>query len=241
MLVKVKGIVLHTVRFRENSLIATLYTDISGRQSYMVKAIHKQKAVNQAGLFQPLYALDLDVYEKKNREIQLIRECKIDFPYQSIPFDIQKSTQALFLSEFLFKTLREEENNPRMFGFLENMLKTFDLMEKGKNLFHLFFLSRLTEHFGILPELNHAGVGKWFDMKKGMLVNSEPAHPFFMNPEISELFGKIISSDVMHLSEVNISRQQKNILLSQLIDYYHLHFETLGVVKSLPVLKELFQ
>jgi DNA repair protein RecO (recombination protein O) len=241
MLVKKRGIVLHTVRFGESSLIITLYTDTSGRQSYLINAVRKVKAVSKAGLFQPLFMLDLEVYEKKTREIQHVKEVKIAHPYQTIPFDIQKSTQAIFLSEILYKTLREEEDNPLLFSFLENMLISFDLLEEGKSLYHILFLARLTEYLGIMPELNPDETNVWFDMKKGVLLNAEPSHPYFMNPETTRFLAKFLIAETDDLFRIKISKQQKDLLLAQLVDYYHVHFENLGSIKSLIVLKEVFQ
>jgi len=207
----------------------------------MVHAVRKHGTINKAGLFQPLFILDIEVYEKKGRDIQQVKEIKNGYPYQSIPFEIQKSAQAMFLAEILYKTLREEEPNSQLFGFLENSLKKFDVMEKGKNYFHLHFLSRLTEYLGILPEISLGEQGSWFDMKKGELVYSEPSHPFFMNQEMTKLLGSFLIVEANELNTINITKQQKNLLLTQLIDYYHIHFENLGSIKSLPVLKEIFR
>ncbi len=241
MLNKIRGIVLHSVKFGESSLIVTLYTDKSGRQSYMLNAVRKIKATHKAGLFQPLFLLELEVYEKKTREIQHVKEIKNAFPYQTIPFDVQKSAQAIFLAEILYRTLREEENNPELFTFLETLLKSFDSSEEGKGLFHIYFLSRLTEFLGIYPEINPAETTGWFDMKRGEVVSSEPLHPYFMIPEITSLFGRMLQTSYNDLKSIKITKEQKELLLLQLVDFYHIHFENIGVVKSLAVLKEVFR
>lgn len=240
MLVKLKGIVLHTVKFGENSLIVTLYTDKSGRQSCILNSVRSPKTASKAGLLQPLFILDLEIYQKQSREIQRIKEIKNALPYLTIPFDIQKSTQAIFLAEILYKTLLEEENAPHLFHFLENIFTIFDKMEDGKANFHICFLTKFTEHLGILPDFGKKSDDGFFDLRKGELVADEPAHPMFMNRETTRLFRKFVFLELTELSGIKITKQQKELLLAQLIDYYHIHFENLSTIKSLPVLKEVF-
>jgi len=66
MLVKTQGIILHIVRYGDQSLILTVYTEEFGRQSYIMNGTRGPKSKNRAGILQPLYMLDLEVYQKKN-------------------------------------------------------------------------------------------------------------------------------------------------------------------------------
>jgi DNA repair protein RecO (recombination protein O) len=43
------------------------------------------------------------------------------------------------------------------------------------------------------------------------------------------------------MSEFVISRTMRDTLISVLIDYYQLHFDNLGEIKSLNVLREVFR
>jgi len=240
MQVATEGIVLHFIKYGESSVIATIFTRKFGRQSYIVNASRSRKSKNKAAILQPLFLIDIEAYQKKSRDIQRIKELKINQTYQNIPFDITKSTQAIFLAEVLYKTIREQESSPELFDFIKNTLLYFDLMEDGWSNFHLYFLFRLTEYMGFMPDTTKVGFEGWFDLRKGAIVPFEPPHPMFAHKEATEHLIKLSKLKMDELNQLKISRSMREYLLSVLLDYYQLHFENLGEMKSLKVLKEVF-
>ena len=241
MLAVTEGIVLHHIKYGETSVIATVFTREFGRQSYIVNSSRSRKAKNKAGLLQPLFLLELEVYQKQARDIQRVKELKSLHVYQNIPFDIAKSTQVIFLAEMLYKTIHEQESYPELFDFIKSILLYYDLMEKGWQNFHLYFLFRLTEYFGFMPDTKKAGFESWFDLKKGSVVPFEPSHPFSANKEVTEYLITLSLLKIHELGSFKISRSMRESLLQILVDYYQLHFENLGEIRSLNVLKEVFQ
>ncbi|HAX94970.1 MAG TPA: DNA repair protein RecO [Prolixibacteraceae bacterium] len=239
MLVKTQGIILHIVRYGDQSLILTVYTEEFGRQSYIMNGTRGPKSKNRAGILQPLYMLDLEVYQKKNREIQRIKELRIINPYSTIPFHIVKSSEAIFLAEILYRVLQEEEKNVELFQFMMNSFLAFDLMEKGIVVFHIWFLSRLTSYLGIKPDVENFG-NQWFDMQKGTLVVSEPYHHHYMNPGTSDLLKQILQMNIQELAGFSAPLDERNLLLMKLLDYYHHHFDNLENLRSLDIMKEVF-
>lgn len=231
---------MHFIKYGESSVISTIYTRDFGRQSYLINAARSKKSKNKAGLLQPLFLVNLVAYQKQSREIQRIKEIKSSQAYQNIAFDISKSTQAIFLAEILYKTINEQESYPEMFDFMQNAFLYFDLMDNGSSNFHLFFLYRLTEYLGFLPDTKKIGFEGWFDMKKGSIVPFQPPHPFYANKEITEYLIQLAGLKINELSEFKIPGALREILLTALIDYYQLHFNNLGEIKSLGVLKEVF-
>ncbi|MCK3685963.1 DNA repair protein RecO [Maribellus sp. YY47] len=240
MLAATEGIVLHFIKYGESSVIATIFTRDFGRQSFMVNASRSRKSKNKAGLLQPLFLLDLEVYQKQSRDIQRVKELKSSHAYQNIPFDIKKSTQAIFLAEMLYKTIHEQESYPELYDFIKSALLYFDLTEDGWQNFHLYFLFRLTEYFGFLPDTQKTSFESWFDLRKGALVPNEPSHPMFANKEATAELVALSKLKINELADFRLSRSMRETLLSILVDYYQLHFENLGEIKSLKVLKEVF-
>jgi DNA repair protein RecO (recombination protein O) len=240
MLVSTEGIVLHFIKYGESSVIATIYTRDFGRQSYIVNAARNKKSQNKAGLLQPLFLIDFVAYQKQTKELHRIKEFKSNLVYQNIPFDITKSSMAIFLAEVLYRSINEQESYPEMFDFIKNSLLYFDLMETGASNFHLWFLFRLTEYLGFLPDTNKTGFEGWFDFKKGEIVHFQPSHPFYANKEVTE---KLIELSALKINEIGgfeISRNMRDSMISVLVDYYQLHFDDLGEIKSLKVLREVF-
>ncbi len=241
MLTSTEGIVLHFIKYGESSVITTIYTRDFGRQSYLINAARSKKSKNRAGLLQPLFLVDLVAYQKPSRELHRVKELKSNKTYQNIAFDITKTTQAIFLSEMLYKSLNEQESFPEMFDFIKNSLLYFDLMDNGFSNFHLFFLFRLTEYLGFLPNTTKTGFEAWFDLKKGSMVPFQPSHPFYANKEVSEVLIHLAKIKLHELHEFKITRTMRDSLLTVLLDYYQLHFDNLGEIKSINVLKEVFQ
>lgn len=240
MLVSTEGIILQSIKYGENSVIVNIYTKEFGRQAYMLNVSRSKKPKNKSGVLQPLFLVCLVAYQKDTREVQRIKEIKNQPVYQNIPFDVAKSTQALFLAEILSKTLREQESVPELFGFIQNSLLFFDLAEDAVADFHLWFLFRLTEYLGFFPTTEKSGFEGWFDMRKGAVVHFEPPHPFYFHKEATKALITLSSLKLQELGRLKISRNLRGYLTSKLVEYYQLHFEHLGELKSLKVLHEVF-
>jgi DNA repair protein RecO (recombination protein O) len=241
MLASSEGIVLHSIKYGDNSLIVTVLTREFGRQSFIVNASRSRKSPNKANLLQPLFLLDLVTYQKQNREIQRIKELKPLHVYQNIPFDLARSTQVIFLAEILYKTINEEESYPELFDFIKNALLYFDLLDAGISNFHLYFIFRLSEYLGFLPGTEKVSFENWFDLKRGEMVPFEPSHPKYMNKEASEILIQLSKLKIQDLPTFRISKNMRSYLLEKLVDFYKLHFENLGEIKSLKVLAEVFE
>lgn len=238
MLITTEGIILHIIRYGESSIIANLYTKDFGRMAYILNSPRNRKTTKRYG-FQPMFLVTLVAYHKDSRDIQRVKEIRNYPVYQNIPFDIFKSTQALFISEILLKTLREQESAPELFSFIKNSFLFFDLGESPAANFHIYFLFRLTEYLGFLPDLRISGQKGWFDMRQGMVVPHEPLHPF-VNQEGTEILSVLSNLKINELNELKISRNMRIYLTNKLVEYFRLHFENMGEVKSLKVLHEVF-
>ena len=118
MLVKTRGIVLSYIKYRESSIIAKVYTEQLGVQSYIINGVRKKGSGSRIALFQPFTLLDMVVYTSQKGGLTRISEYKSAYPFGSIPFDIRKSSILLFLAEIVSKTIKEEEENPQLFNFL---------------------------------------------------------------------------------------------------------------------------
>jgi len=241
MLVSTEGIVLHFIKYGESSVIVTIFTRDFGRQSYLVNSAHSKKSQNKASLLQPLYLVDIVAYQKQSRELHRIKELRSNHVYQNLPFEITKSSIAIFLAEVLYKSINEQESYPEMYDFIKSSLLYFDLMETGSANFHLWFLFRLTEYLGFLPDTSRVGFEGWLDIKKGAVVHFQPSHPFYANKEATEYLIKLSALKIHEIGGFEIPRRMRDALISVLIDYYQLHFDDLGEIKSLNVLREVFK
>ena len=240
MFSKSDGIVLHSLKYGDTGRIVTVYTETFGRCSFMLQGIHAKKSANKANLLQPLFLMELEIDHRQGRSLQRARELRISHPYQSVPYDIVKSSQAIFLAEFLYKVLKEEEARPELFQFLSHSFQILDLLQSGAANFHLLFLAQLTRYMGFAPTNNHSDDRHFFDMASGHFTDVKPIHPNYIESAESRLFAEILETSYEEAARMTLTATLRNQLLIKIIAYYSLHLGIPLPLKSLEVLRELF-
>lgn len=237
MLQKTRGIVLHSLKYGETGMITTIYTEVYGRMSFIMQGIHGKRSAVKANLLRQLTLLDMEVDFKQGRELQRVREIRNILPFGSIPYEISKSTQALFISELLHRVLREEESRPELFDFLFHSVQVLDLMEDGIANYHLIFLLQLSRYLGFAPTNNFSESKQFFDMIAGKFVLSPPDHQWFLkNPESSAL-SELLNMGYQNSFEFKPIYGLRNELLNFTLDYYGLHLGNKLNIKSLEILR----
>lgn len=126
---KATGIVLHTIKYGDSSLVAYMLTDTLGRQTYMVQGVGSGRGHgNKGALLQPMFVLELEGLESPRAEMHRIREMRSAVTLRSIPFDVRKGTIALFMAEMLYRLVREVEPNSPLFDFVRECVTALDRM-----------------------------------------------------------------------------------------------------------------
>ncbi len=234
MLHATRGIVFHSIKYSETSVIVKIYTESFGIRSYLVKGARNPRAKIRAAIFQPLTLLEAVVYEKERASLQSIKEVRIAHPYRSLPFDIRKSSVALFINELASKAIREEESNPGLFAFLWESCTDLDSTEESVAVYPLTFAVRLMKPLGILPRNNHSENTPFFDLREGFFLPSPPSHPQYLNRETSAQFSNLLTT-----GDRQLSAPSRSHLLDIILQYYQLHLTGFGVMQSHHILREV--
>lgn len=220
MLHKTRGIVFRLVRFGETSIIASVFTEQFGLQSYMVKGVRTSSRKSRIALFQPLTLLEMVVYHKESGGIMHVKEVKCFHPYQFINADVRKASIAMFINEVLNKSVKEQSHVQDIFNFILESLIHLDLLERPEN-FHLQFLIGLSKHLGFGPNLTSEVLG-------GRMVSEE--EEIALQKMLLQNYG----------ADVPLSYEQRKNILTVLLRFYQAHSEGFGEMKSVAVLKEVF-
>lgn len=223
MLHALKGIVFHSINYSETSVIVKIYTDLFGLQSYLVRGIRRPKAKIRPGLFQPLTLLELVAGHRERPGLQTIREVRLAHPYQGIPADIRKSSAALFITELVYKSVREEEPNPELFEFLWNSFLMLDTTGESIAHFHLVFALQLTGYLGFIPQPNHSQQNQVFNLREGLFQPSVPDHPHYLDPGDSSTLSALLGTPVELHAALNLAPAVRARLLETILLYYRLH------------------
>lgn len=240
MQVKTIGIVLHSIKHTDSSSIITIYTRQFGRVSYMVHGANKKKSIVRAAFLQPLSLVEIDVFHVPGKDIQRIKDMRMEYQFNSIPFDPVKNSLALFISELLFRALRQTEPDDSLFLFLENSIQQLDCCEIGVANFHLVFLLKLSRYLGFEPNSDEEDI-VYFDMLNGLFQKNKPLHVHFLLPDVTADFSNILQADYANMGNLAFSRARRVKLLESMIEYYRLHIPDFHGLHSLAVLQSLFE
>lgn len=240
MLSKTPGIVLHYVRYGETSIIAHIYTELFGRQSYIINNVRKRKTAFGLNCFQPLTILDLEAYYRPSRDIQRIKEIRRHIPLDHIYSDVSRSSIAIFIAEIIYKTLQESESYPSMFQFLSHSIQFLNLINKGIANFHLVFLIQYSKHLGISPKIQLEQLNKTVADKIMSADLTENAVFSDLSETARIKLSELMNRSFQDLDKISLDPQTRFELLDKFIDFYKLHFDNIKQINSLKVLKEVF-
>jgi len=236
MLHPVKGIVLRCVRYGDTSVITKVYTDKFGVQSYLINGVRAAKSRSRQALLQPLTLLNMVVYHREHKNLQRVREMTFDHVFTHVPFNIARSSVAMFVTEVLNKTLKEEAANPDLFQFLHEAILNLDSDDFAPD-FHVYFLARLSQLLGFAPA-NHWSAGhRFFDLEGGNFVEEEPVHYHVVETEDARAFSILFRQQ--QVEHEAFSKAQRLRLLDDLLLFYRLHIEGFGKLKSYKVLQAI--
>lgn len=230
MLQKTRGIVLNYIKYRETSIIARVYTESYGIQSYIINSVRSQRSKKGLALLQPLTVLDMVVYFKNQKSdgLQRISEYKPAHSFSSIPFDVKKSAVALFVTELLSKVLKEEEDQGHVFEFLFQFILNLDQRKGGFESLHLYLMVQLTHYLGF-------GIHTKKELENDGLLHE-------VSTSYEQIYqGVIMLNESKLTDQFDVKNQLRRDILNYMIEYYKLHVEGFKELKSLDVLAQIFR
>jgi len=238
-----KGIVLRTVKYGETSVIVTIFTELLGVQSYLVNGVRTstKKGTGKATLFQPSAILDLVVYHNELKQLNRIKEFKWDHLYIHIFSDVKKNAVALYMVELLTKCLKQPEAHPDLFYFAHDAFLHLDESSETVTAnFPLYFALHLPVFFGFRINDNYSGKKSFLDLQEGEFTDEAPRHSFFLEDKQAEITSQILKTQrPEELENLKLNHDFRRNLLYVYEKYYALHLQDFGILKTLPVLREI--
>ncbi len=231
-----RAIILKKVLYAGSSAIVTAYTEQYGVLSFMVRGLGKKGG--KSATVQPLSLVEIEFNHKPSKQVQTLTHISLCEHSSSVFENPYKITVALFLSEILFKTLREESPDSALFQYLFGAIQIFGEDQFSAD-FHLIFLNKLTRFFGFAPQGEFSLEDPYFDLLHGLFVSTRTGSTHTLSRSQSEEFSTLFSLNFEDEKPrwTNETRRQN---LQALITYYRLHLDGMGQIKSLPILEEIF-
>lgn len=243
MIYKTKGIILRTVKFGESSIITTVYTELFGMQSYIVKGVRQSSKTSQgkANYFQPAAILEMEVYHNELKQLQFIKEYQWSFLYDNILFSVVRNAVAMYVIELLQHSLKQPEANPELFYLIEDTLKAID---KGDDTFvanlPLYFILHMGSELGFQIQGEYSRDTPVLDLQEGFFIRDVPIHPYYINNQAASVTSRILTiKNYGELEHIFLNRDARRELLHSYQQYLALHIADFGEIRSLPVLQEI--
>jgi len=241
MVEKTGAIILHQLKYTDTDIIVQVYTRKFGRLSFLIKGMRNKKAGRHNIHFQPLSILDLVIYFKESREMQVLKEFSVSYFPTDIQNNIKKSCIAIFLGEVLTSVLKEESPHHELFDYINDSIIYFDECRDRFLNFHIAFLTGLSPFLGFEPGKREDPENTFFDMLNGTFVQLPPVHGNYAAADISDILAKFFLASWDDMDNIILSGSKRNEVLETLIRYYSLHLPGLKKINSLEILKEVFR
>ena len=210
-------ILLHTTRFGENSMILHTLSGKYGRKGFFVKNISRRSSTS---LFFPLSILEADIVETSRSRLFTARNIASRHPLTGLRNSLRKSAVAMFVSEVLYRVVKEGVADPSLYEMCEKDILLLDALDSDFSNFHLYFLMEFIVELGFSPEPR----------------DLEP----FLGKHVA-LMSDFIRKPFPEAMLVPMSGNVRSEIAERLLKYLEYHIESAVNVNSLQVLRELFR
>ena len=143
----VEFIVLTTTKVGENALVVHTLSREWGRRGFLVRSAKKTGTT----LFLPLNILEADVVENSKSELWTLKNITLKDALEGIRGNLKKNTMTLFLSEVLFRTVRDGANEDGLYEWCVGSILTLNALEADFANFPVRFLLELAGALGFRP------------------------------------------------------------------------------------------
>jgi DNA repair protein RecO (recombination protein O) len=230
---KSRAIALSYLKQGESSIIAKIFTEEKGLQSFIVKGVRAKKAKKKLGLFQPLQLLNINATHITKNSLQYISEINVAHNQVSDGIDMKKNFISIFVAEVISKVLLETEKDKALFKFIWELKNDLSNFEKINQNFPLIFLIGLSEQLGFLPSKDQID-GDYFNLEFGEFTNNQQQLNHFIKKDNSYYLRKLLEN-----KDINIPYKNRNEILLHLIQYYKLQHHELKNMTSHLIIESL--
>lgn len=221
----ITALILNVRKHTGNGVIVDTYTREHGRMAYAYSYTKANKG--HKALISPMSWISFSTTGSAQTKL---RRIKTPSPYKiqhSIGINPIKNMMAIFISEIISCTLREEHADADIFNFLDETLGFYDEMTEHYNNFHLCFLAGYAAMLGITPPIHEsAEKDNIYLMWEGRMNKSEQA-----------LFAQICLTPMNESHTLGLNSNERSKQLNIMLDYYLHYASGFRIPKSLEMFR----
>ena len=208
-------IVLNHTKFGENSIVLHTLSREYGRRSFLVRVGKK----TGMALFLPLNILEATVVENPKSTLWTAHGLSSRNPLLGVRSNLHKNTMTLFLSEVLWRVVKEGAAEEGLYDWCLRSILTLDALRSDFSNFHVRFLLELAVALGFQP-------------------SQDDLLPFVR--EHTAVAMRLLQAELGEALLVPLRGQERNTLCEEILRYLEYHTESAINVRSLAVLRELY-
>lgn len=208
-------IILNITKTGEKSVVLHTLSPDFGRKSF-ITTVSKSSPM---AMFQPLNILDAEVIENPKSDLWRLRSISAGHALNSIRTNLYKNSITLFMSEVLFRAVKDGAREDGLFEWCTKQILTLEAMGSDFSNFHLRFLLELAGELGFRPD--REGIAPFAGAQYDHIAS-------------------LLTSSFAESMLVPLTGNDRNEIATALLEYLSFHSESRIEARSLKVLKELF-
>lgn len=209
-------IILHVTKCGESSAVVHTLSREYGRRGLLVRGMGKKTSMAR---FLPLNIVEASVMPPKYSKMYTVKDVVPKCALNGIRGNVYKNSMTMFMSEVLFRVLKEGSAGEGLYEWCEKNILLLDAIDTDFSNFHIRFLLEFAVALGFSPEA-------------GDLVPFVGEHYPLVERFMKESFAESML--------MPMSGQVRNEIAEGILRYIEFHSETAVNVNSLKVLRELF-
>jgi len=225
---KAELIILNHTKFGENSIVLHTLSSEYGRRGFLVKVSPK----TAMALFLPLNILQAEVTENPKANLWYARNFMSITPLNGIRGNIHKNTMTLFMSEVLYRVVKDQTNEDGLADWLKGQIMTLDALQADFANFHLLFLLNLCAALGFDPDA--AGLAPFVTS-----CHPERSEGSSSGQNLRSLEA-LLSLPFTEALLLPLTGADRNAIAESILKYIEYHTESAVNVRSLAVLREIY-
>lgn len=213
MIVSSRLLILQTTKVGDKSLVLHTLSSQWGRRSFIVSA------GKGMAMYLPMNILDAEIMQNEKSSLWRLRGMQAVHPLNGIRSSIGKNSITLFMSEVLYRIVRDGAFEEGLFEWCEKSVVLLDALDRDWANFHLRWLLELCGALGFSP-------------------CSEDLAPFSgqLYPKMQDL----LKLDFGEFMLYPLTGEERNAIAQILLEYIGFHSDCKVEIRSLKVLRELF-
>lgn len=260
MIVKTRAVVLREIRYRDQSKICSLYSRDFGKISVIVKGARNPKN-KLTGLFNAGNVIDLVLYRKNNRELQLASDGNlVSSPMVPEP-DLDRFAVLYRIIDLVRQTTENDEKNLPLFSLLTGTLDQLYCNKHDFDLLYTWFLLHFVSLLGFQPSLQRCVLtgeeisraieagkasGLYFVMNPGGFAlpwagASSPVIKHLLPIRPATLLLTLETAGLREVGKLQAARDDVEQLWNLLQDYCSQHMEHARVRKNLAIVSQILR